>query len=93
MTSLNSPPSSIASAAIITTCILALHLAISEVIFCGNWCQRGRDVKGSNGDKARTSVDGGAHMRHLLACGMFMFMFYVVLNYVVTFASYGIIMW
>jgi hypothetical protein len=49
-------------------------------------------VKGSNGDKARTSVDGGAHMRHLLACGMFMFMFYVVLNYVVTFASYGIIM-
>lgn len=29
---------------------------------------------------------GGAHMRHLLAYGMFMFMFFVVLNYVVAFA-------
>jgi hypothetical protein len=51
---------------------------------------KGGDVRGSNGDRVRTSVDGGAHMRHLLACGMLMF--YVVLNYVVTFASYGIIM-
>jgi hypothetical protein len=33
-------------------------------------------VRGSNGDMGRTSVDGGAHMRHLLAYGMFMFMFF-----------------